>query len=105
VVDARGAAIFLPFRSSTDAMSSRTTSASASPITSKIHGTWNSMPVDRPRDTGLDPARPMSIEFAATASITEPPESKIFHSISVSGKASSSQPFCLTIRSPLGIAW
>src|SRR5688572_10315939 len=47
----------------------------------------------------------MSTLPAATASLTVPPESNCFHSIVVSGSASSSQPSCLTTRSPLGIAW
>ncbi len=86
-------------------MSSLTTSASALPITSWIHGTWYSIGVERPRATGLEPARPMSTEFASTASLTVPPESNSFHSISVSGKAASSHLWFLTTRSPLGIAW
>ena len=86
-------------------MPSRATSASALPITSWIHGTWYSSGVRSPRATGLDPARPKSTLPAAIASLRTPPESKIFHSISVSGKRLSSQPSCLTTRSPLGIAW
>ena len=60
---------------------------------------------ESPRETGLQPARPKSMLPATIASLTEPPESKSFHSISVSGKASSSQPSCFTTRSPLGMAW
>ena len=64
------------------------------------------MPLEMPRETGLLPARPMSMPPAITASLTAPPESNSFHSISTSGpNASSSQPSCLTIRSPLGISW
>ena len=86
--------------------SERTTSASASPMTSKIHGTWYSMPLEMPRETGLLPASPMSMPPAITASLTAPPESNSFHSMSTSGpKASSSQPSCLTMRSPLGMSW
>ena len=47
----------------------------------------------------------MSTLPAAIASLSTPPESNSFHSISVSGSASSSQPLFLTTRSPLGIAW
>ena len=41
----------------------------------------------------------------ANASLTEPPESNSFHVIFVSGSAFSSSFCCLTMRSPLGIAW
>ena len=105
-VDAKGVAIFLPLRSAKVLIVSLfTTSASASPMTSWIHGTWYSMPVERPRETGLEPARPKSTLPPMMASLTEPPESNCFHSISVSGRASSSQPSYFTTRSALGISW
>ena len=101
-------AIVLPARSASEVipLSGRTASASALPITSKIHGTLYSIPDEIPRDAGLDPTRPMSTPPASTASLTEPPESNSFHStVTSSPNACSSRPSCLTIRSPLGTFW
>ena len=49
-----GVAIVLPLRSAIELMplSPFTTSASALPMTSKIHGTWYAMPEEIPRDVG-----------------------------------------------------
>ena len=83
----------------------RTASDSASPMTSWIHTTWYGSSWESPRETGLDPARPKSMSPEAMASLTAPPESNSFHSIFVSGSAFSSSFCCLTMRSPLGMAW
>ena len=87
-------------------MSGVATSDSAAPITSKIHGTRYSMPVDRPREAGLLPTRPMSTAPAMTASLTSPPEANRLHSMFTSGpNSSSSQPWFFTMRSPFGTCW
>ena len=105
-VDANGVATVLPSRSAIVVMSGVATRDSAAPITSKIHGTVYSMPVDSPRDAGLLPTRPMSTAPAITASLTSPPESNSFHSMLTSGpNASSSQPWFFTMRSPFGTCW
>ena len=59
----------------------------------------------RPAATGLLPMVPMSMLPAMKAVLTSAPESNLTHVILVSGSASSSQPWSLTTRSPLGMSW
>ncbi|GAA0850990.1 hypothetical protein GCM10009525_76130 [Streptosporangium amethystogenes subsp. fukuiense] len=107
MVEAKGAATRLPARPLTSVTPPRATSASLSPITSKIHGTRYGMSsgADRPRVTGLLPASPMSSEPAIMAVFTSPPESNLLQVILVFGSALSSHCWSLTIRSPLGMSW
>ena len=107
-VDAKGVAIVLPFRSAIDLIpeSPFTINASAVPMTSKIQGTWYSIPVEIPRDVGLLPTRPKSTLPATTASFTDPPESNRLHStLTPSPRAVSSSFWFFTTRRPPGTFW
>lgn len=102
-------ATFLPTRSFTEETLEplRATSASFSPATSSTQVTWYGMfsGSERPRATGLEPMAARSTEPATKAVLMLAPESNLVHLTLYSGSAFSSQPFSLTIRSPLGKAW
>ncbi len=102
-------ATFLPARSFTEEIAepSRATSASLSPATSSTQVTSYGMfsGAERPRATGLEPIAARSTDPATNAVLMLAPESNLVHLTSYPGSAFSSQPFSLTIRSPLGNAW
>ncbi len=86
---------------------SRTTSDSASPMTSWIQmtSTGRSSGAERARVEGEEPASPMSMLPEPKAWTTSPPEAKLLHSTVALGRQASRMPWSFTTTSPLGIFW